>query len=81
MENKTPWIALLKLGLNKLMICVIDWRWERCHVWLIKWASFWENRSSGFPTRSDTNRAAQPQKMDRVLKISDLGSRGIVLSV
>ena len=25
----------------------------------------WENRSSGFPTRSDTNRAVQPQKMTR----------------
>ena len=27
-----------------------------------------ENRSSGFPTRSDTNRAVQPQKMARGLK-------------
>ena len=27
-----------------------------------------ENRSSGFQTRSDTNRAVQPQKMDRGLK-------------
>ena len=27
-----------------------------------------ENRSSGFPTSSDTNRAAQPQKMARSLK-------------
>ena len=27
-----------------------------------------ENRSSGFPTRSDTNRAVQPKKMARDLK-------------
>ena len=31
-------------------------------------ASLWENRSLGFPTRSDTNRAVQPQKMARGLK-------------
>ena len=29
------------------------------------WASTWENRSSGFPTRSHTHRAAQLQKMAR----------------
>ena len=29
------------------------------------WAATSENRSSGFPTRSDTNRAVQPQKMAR----------------
>ena len=28
----------------------------------------WENRSSGFLTRSDTNRAIQPQKIARGLK-------------
>ena len=28
----------------------------------------WENRSSGFPTRSDTNRAVQSQKMAIGLK-------------
>ena len=28
----------------------------------------WENRSSGFPTRSDTNRSVQPQQMVRGLK-------------
>ena len=27
-----------------------------------------KNRSSGFPTKSDTNRAVQPQKMARGLK-------------
>ena len=32
------------------------------------WAPLWENRSSGFPTRSDTNQAVQPQKMARGLK-------------
>ena len=34
----------------------------------MKWAATWENRSSGFPTRSHTNRAVQPQKMARDLK-------------
>ena len=34
-----------------------------------------ENLSSGFPTRSVTNQDVQPQN------ISDLGSRGIVLSL
>ena len=33
------------------------------------WASLWENRSSGFPTRSDTNRAVQPQNMARGWKL------------
>ena len=33
-----------------------------------KLASLRENRSSGFPTRSDINRAVQPQKMARSLK-------------
>ena len=32
------------------------------------WASLWENRSSGFPTRYDTNLAVQIQKMTRGLK-------------
>ena len=32
------------------------------------WAATSENRSSGFPTRSDTNQAVQPQKMARGLK-------------
>ena len=32
------------------------------------WALLWENRSSEFPIRSDTNRAVQPQKMTRDLK-------------
>ena len=31
--------------------------------------------SLGFPTRSDTNRAVQPQKTVRGLKFQDLGSR------
>ena len=35
----------------------------------INGASLWENRSSGFPTRSDTNRAVQLQKMARSLKL------------
>ena len=38
-------------------------------------------KTVGFPTRSDTNQAVQSQKMARDLKISDLGSRGTVLSV
>ena len=34
----------------------------------MNWASFWENRSSGFPTRSHTHRSVQPQKVARVLR-------------
>ena len=37
------------------------------------------NLSLGFPTRSDTNRAVQKQKIVRGLNISDLGSRRIAL--
>ena len=37
-----------------------------------------ENRSSVFSTKSDTNWAVQQHKMATNLKISDLGSRGIV---
>ena len=37
-------------------------------VIILIWASLWQNRSSRFPTRSDTNRAVQPQKMARGLK-------------
>ena len=32
-------------------------------------ASLWGNRSSGFPTRSDTNRAVHPHKMTSGLKL------------
>ena len=32
------------------------------------WASFWENRSSGFPTSPDTNRTGQSPKVARGLK-------------
>ena len=47
--------------------------WANMHIivllrCLIIWTALWENRSSGFPTRSDTNRAVQPQKMARGLK-------------
>ena len=34
----------------------------------IIWASSRENLSSGFATRVDSNRSAQPQKLDRGLK-------------
>ena len=41
------------------------------------WAATSENRSSEFRTRSDINRAVQPQKMARDLtEISDLESKG-----
>ena len=39
------------------------------------------NQSSGFPTRSHTNRAVKPQKVAKRLEISDSESRGIVLSM
>ena len=38
-----------------------------------------ENLSLEFPTRSDTNRAVQPQKTLK-LEISDLGGRGIYVA-
>ena len=41
------------------------------------WASLWENRSSGFPTRSDTNQAVQPQKMATGLKFRIKGEAGL----
>ena len=44
------------------------------------WAVTSEKRSSGFPTRFDIKRAVQPQKMARGFGISDLESRGLVLS-
>ena len=36
---------------------------------LIKWASFWVNRSSEFPSKSDTNRAVQRRRKARGLKL------------
>ena len=44
---------------------------------MINRASLRENRSSGFPTRSDTNQAVQPRKIARGLQKSDLGSKGL----
>ena len=38
-----------------------------------------QNRSSGFPTRSDINQPVKSQKQARGLLISDLGRSGIVL--
>ena len=40
-----------------------------------------EKVSLGFPNRSNTNRAEQLPNKDKRLEISDLGSRGIILSV
>ena len=40
-----------------------------------------ENLSPGFPIRSNTDWAVQPQKMVRGLKFQILENRGIVLSV
>ena len=39
--------------------------WSAFAILQLIWASFWENRSSGFPTRSATNKAVQSQKMAR----------------
>ena len=38
---------------------------ENCHFYSCKYEPRCENQSSGFPTRSDTNWAVQPQKMAR----------------
>ena len=40
------------------------------------WASSWENLSSGFATRVDSNRPVHPQR----LEILDLETKGIILS-
>ena len=42
--------------------------WFGSTLFTLTWASLWENRSSGFPTRSNKNQAVQPQKMARGLK-------------
>ena len=69
-----------------MMWLILSWQsmWG-CYINLkviefITWASFWENQSYWFPTRSKTNQAGQLLKMVD-LKFSDLGRRGIVLYV
>ena len=54
----------LLLFLLELPRIVFHSNWGYQGVVMI-WASFWENRSSGFPTRSDANYAVQLQKMAR----------------
>ena len=50
-----------------IMIHVLNLTYcNRSKSWII-WAATSENRSSGIPTRSHTNRAVQPQKMARDL--------------
>ena len=61
----------------KSFFCIITTKTvsrQHCKNWLfwwkrqITWASLWENRSSGFPTWSDTIWAVQAHKMIRALK-------------
>ena len=52
---------------------------SRIHV---RYEPHWEkNLSLGFSTRSETNRAVQPQKMTGGFESLDLGRRGIVLAM
>ena len=80
-------VDLLSLLVNfflffKIKFCCIDMTMcDLVHAVETTSASLWENRSSEFPTRSDTNLAAQSLNMARDLRLSDLGSRGIVLFV
>ena len=48
---------------NVVTVCITTYSYT-CN----KWASLWENRSSGFQTWSDTNRPVQSEKMARGLK-------------
>ena len=43
-------------------------KWKTQLIFSTNWALLWENRSSGFPTRSETNRAVQSLNMARGLK-------------
>ena len=48
---------------------------QRC----IKWSSSWENLSSGFPTRLDSNQSTQLQRLAKSLEILAIASIGIIL--
>ena len=48
---------------------------------LLHLALFREQLTSGFTTRSGITWSVQPQNTTRGLEISDLGNRGILLSV
>ena len=68
-QNPSCWFsyagAQIILKLSKIRETFIHVR--RKGTSIRKWASLWENRSSGFPTRSGPNRAVQPQKKARGL--------------
>ena len=67
-------IMLIYLGETSpfylLILDVINWFMfgHKLHIYYICEPGCEKNRSSGFPTRSDTNRAVQQQKMARGLK-------------
>ena len=75
--SRLEWYASKQLLNLCLALCTTQWKplfYTMCiltgttYIWTnIIRAATSENRSSGFPTRSDTNRAVQPQKMARDL--------------
>ena len=65
---------------DRTRIAFIPFTKTSLYLFVIRAASS-ENLSSIFPTRSNTNRVVQPQKMARGLAFRDLGSRWIVLNL
>ena len=57
-------MSLFVLTLLVLVLGLI----EMDFFYILIWASLWEKRSSGFPTRLHTNQAVRPHKMARGLK-------------
>ena len=57
--------SALLIGMSRSLFCV-QFSHEAATELL---TASWENLSSGIPTRSDTKRAVQPQKMARNLKV------------
>ena len=66
-SNLHPW-SMFWAKIRKLSY-FLKWKLPFLQPWTIAiWASTWENRSSGFPTRSDINRASQLVNIARCLK-------------
>ena len=62
--QEASWL-FTSFNIGYLVVCALAGLSKLCYM--IR-ASLRENRSSGFPTGSDTNRAVQPQKIARGLK-------------
>ena len=75
--------SLHKIEFLKIEIVIFYWTFFFCFIccpFHSKWATSQENLSLGFATRIDSNQPAQPQKLAKRLEISDIASRGIILS-